>query len=199
MSDALLVVDIQNDFCPGGALPVPNGDEVIGPLNRMMRYAKKNGFPVFASRDWHLVRTRHFIEFGGTWPPHCIQGTRGAEFHPSLHLGYINEIISKGMEYESDAYSIFQGRNLQGEVDADFPSILRDWGVETLYIGGLATDYCVKATVLDALTLGFRVVVLTDACRAVNVNPGDGERALKEMKSAGAMFKTTDELINFVA
>lgn len=195
-SDVLLMVDVQNDFCPGGALPVPNGDEVVEPLNRLAEYFTTTlKSYVLASRDWHPVRTKHFKEFGGQWPAHCIQGTKGAEFHSKLffppHL-----VISKGTHEDEDAYSAFQGISYDGK---SFKAILKQYRTRKLFIGGLATDYCVKATVLDALELGFRVVVLEDAIRGVDVNPGDSKRAIQEMRSRGALFTTTDFILNFVS
>lgn len=180
MSDkkrALLVVDVQNDFCPGGALAVAEGDQVVPPLNRLIEEFLKRGEPVFRSRDWHPRQTKHFKEFGGTWPVHCVQDTKGAEFHADLIDDIHIRTISKGMGDE-DSYSAFDGTDLALQ--------LRRLGVEEVWVGGLATDYCVKNTVLDALKEGFQVKALKDAMRAVEVNPGDGERAIHEMRAAGA-------------
>ena len=174
---ALVVVDVQNDFCPGGSLAVERGDEVVAPLNRLISEFLERGEPVFKSRDWHPARTKHFAAYGGTWPVHCVQGTRGAEFHPELLDDPRVQIISKGTGDE-DQYSAFDGTGL-----AD---ILRERGVTELLVGGLATDYCVKNTVLDALREGFKVRALTEAMRAVNLQPGDDARALEEMRRAGA-------------
>jgi len=138
---------------------------------------------VFASRDWHPERTKHFQAFGGQWPPHCVQGTRGAEFHSGLRLPPGTAIISKGLDPDQDAYSCFQAETEDG---MPFAAALGERGVGRLFVGGLATDYCVRATVLDALKEGFEVVVLEDGVRAVDVQPGDGERALGEMRAAGA-------------
>lgn len=181
--DALVVVDVQNDFCPGGALAVPEGDRVVPVLNDYAERFARAGMPVFASRDWHPARTRHFAAQGGAWPPHCVQGTRGAEFHPALKLPAGTEVVSKGMDPGDDAYSCFQAEREDG---MPFAAVLGERGVGRLFVGGLATDYCVKATVLDALKEGFEVVVLDDAVRAVDVAPGDGMRALEEMRRAGA-------------
>jgi nicotinamidase/pyrazinamidase len=180
--DALLVVDLQNDFCPGGALGVAGGDAVVPVLNDYARAFADAGAPVLASRDWHPTRTRHFRAWGGPWPPHCVQGTRGAEFHPGLALPPSARVFSKGMDPESDAYSAFQA---EGEDGTPLPEALRRLGVRRLFVGGLATDYCVKATALDARRAGLDVVLLEDAVRAVDVAPGDGERALDEMQAAG--------------
>ena len=174
---ALIVVDVQNDFCPGGALAVAQGDQVVAPLNRLIEEFLERGEPVFKSRDWHPEKTRHFAAYGGTWPVHCVQNTKGAEFHPDLIDDMHIRVISKGLGDE-DSYSAFDGTDLALQ--------LQRLGVEEVWVGGLATDYCVKNTVLDALKEGFRVKVLKDAMRAVELNPGDGERAIIEMQDAGA-------------
>ncbi len=174
---ALVVVDVQNDFCPGGALPVPDGDEVIPPLNRLIEDFLGKGEPVFKSRDWHPAKTRHFAAYGGTWPIHCIQGTKGAQFHPDLIDDIHIRIISKGLGDE-DSYSAFDGTDLALQLER--------LNVKEVWVGGLATDYCVKNTVLDALKYGLRVKVLQDAVRAVDLEPGDGVRAIEEMRKAGA-------------
>ena len=174
---ALIVVDVQNDFCPGGSLAVERGDEVVEPLNRLIREFLARGEPVYKSRDWHPPTTKHFAAYGGTWPVHCVQNTRGAEFHPRLLEDPRVQIVSKGTGDE-DSYSAFDG--------TDLAERLRAAGVEEVWVGGLATDYCVKNTVLDALREGFRVRALRDAMRAVELRPGDGERAIAEMRAAGA-------------
>jgi len=174
---ALVVVDVQNDFCPGGSLAVAHGDDVIAPLNRLMRIFLERGYPVFKTRDWHQPETKHFAAYGGTWPVHCVQQTRGAEFHPDLLDDPRIKVVSKGLG-DADCYSGFDGTNLADQ--------LRQLGVEEVCVGGLATDYCVKNTVLDALKEGFHVKALTEAMRPVELNPGDGERALAEMRAAGA-------------
>lgn len=180
MSDkkrALIVVDVQNDFCPGGALPVPHGDEVIEPLNRLIDEFLARGDLVIKTRDWHPPVTKHFAAYGGKWPVHCVQGTKGAEFHPQLRDDPRIIVVSKGMG-DADGYSGFDQTGLE--------KILREHGVEEVWIGGLATDYCVKHTALDALREGFKVRVLRDASRAVNLDPHDEERAIAEMRRAGA-------------
>jgi nicotinamidase/pyrazinamidase len=174
---ALIIVDVQNDFCPGGSLEVPAGDEVVPPLNRLIEQFLERGEPVFKSRDWHPPKTKHFASFGGPWPIHCIQNTKGAEFHPDLIDDIHIRVISKGLGDE-DSYSAFDRTDLALQ--------LRRLGVDEVWIGGLATDYCVKNTVLDALKEGFKVKALKHAMRPVEVNPGDGERALAEMRAAGA-------------
>ncbi|HUS10533.1 MAG TPA: nicotinamidase [Pyrinomonadaceae bacterium] len=181
---ALIVVDVQNDFCPGGSLAVTRGDEVVAPLNKLIEEFLERGEPVFKSRDWHQERTKHFAAYGGTWPVHCVQNTKGAEFHPDLIDDMHIRVISKGLGDE-DCYSAFDGTDLALQ--------LRRLGVEEVWVGGLATDYCVKNTVLDAVKEGFRVKALEDAMRAVEVNPGDGERAIAEMRAAGAEVVSSSE------
>jgi len=174
---ALVVVDVQNDFCPGGSLAVERGDEVVAPFNRLIEEFLERGEPVYKSRDWHPAKTKHFADYGGTWPVHCVQNTRGAEFHPDLLDDPRIRVVSKGTGDE-DQYSAFDGTSLADE--------LRAQGVTEVWVGGLATDYCVKNTVLDALGEGFKVRALTEAMRAVNLRPGDDARAVEEMRRAGA-------------
>jgi nicotinamidase/pyrazinamidase len=174
---ALIVVDVQNDFCPGGALAVAQGDEVVAPLNRLIEEFLESGEPVFKSRDWHPEKTRHFAAYGGTWPVHCVQNTKGAEFHPELIDDMHIRVVSKGLGDE-DSYSAFDGTDLALQ--------LHRLGIEEVWVGGLATDYCVKNTVLDGLKEGFRVKALKNAMRAVELKPGDGQRAITEMQNAGA-------------
>lgn len=189
---ALVIVDVQNDFCPGGALAVPYGNRVVEPLNLAAAYFTGSGLPVIASRDWHPPITSHFKEYGGVWPPHCVQDTSGAAFHPDLNLPDGTLIVSKGDSPDSDSYSAFDGRDLRGILLGD---ILTELEVQHLYIGGLATDYCVKTTVLDALNAGFEVTLLSDAIAGVDVVPGDSENAREEMVRAGASLCLTDEAI----
>lgn len=174
---ALIVVDVQNDFCPGGTLAVPNGDEVVAPLNRMIDEFLERGEPVYKSRDWHTPTTKHFKAYGGVWPVHCVQNTKGAEFHPALRDDTRIAVISKGLG-DTDCYSAFD--------ETDLADRLRQQNVEEVVVGGLATDYCVKNTVLDALKQGFKVKALKNAMRAVDLQTGDGERAIEEMQDAGA-------------
>ena len=174
---ALVVVDVQNDFCPGGALAVERGDEVVAPLNELIDEFLSRGDVVVKSRDWHPPQTKHFTAYGGTWPVHCVRETPGAEFHPRLADDPRIRVVSKGLGDE-DCYSAFDGTGLADE--------LREQGVTEVWVGGLATDYCVKNTVLDALRRGFRVRAVEDAMRAVNLRPGDDARALEEMRRAGA-------------
>lgn len=192
---ALLIVDVQNDFCPGGALAVNEGDQVIPPLNEAAAAVAQRGGLVLASRDWHPRQTKHFAEFGGKWPVHCVQGTEGAAFHPNLRLPEGTMIISKGTGTEDDGYSAFEGHTDSGET---LDAVLRKHGIKRLLVGGLATDYCVRASALDALKHGYEVIVLTDAIRGVDLQPGDSERALQEMQSAGAHLMTTAEALRMV-
>ena len=180
---ALLVVDVQNDFCPGGTLAVSHGDEVVGPLNEVIGEFLERGEPVYKSRDWHPPTTKHFEDYGGVWPVHCVQNTKGAEFHPALRDDPRITVISKGLG-DTDCYSAFD--------ETDLLDQLRRQNVEEVVVGGLATDYCVKSTVLDALKNGFKVKALANAMRAVDVQPGDGERAIEEMREAGAKILATD-------
>jgi nicotinamidase/pyrazinamidase len=181
--DALIVVDVQNDFCPGGALAVKDGDQVVPVLNRYIDQFTKAGLPIFATRDWHPEKTTHFNTCGGPWPPHCLQGSRGAQFHPELKLPSDTVVVSAGMGSDEDGYSGFLGRDDSGVKLAD---LLRQRGIERIFVGGLATDYCVKHTVLDGLKEGLKVVLLADSVRGVNLKPGDSERAIEEMLHAGA-------------
>ena len=176
-TQALIVVDVQNDFCPGGSLAVARGDEVVGPLNELIDKFLKEGAPIYKTRDWHPATTKHFQKYGGTWPVHCVQNTSGAEFHPQLRDDPRIHIISKGLG-DTDCYSGFD--------ETDLAEQLRREDIEEVLVGGLATDYCVKATVLQAIKEGFKVKVLADAMKPVDVNPGDGDRAIEEMRATGA-------------
>jgi nicotinamidase/pyrazinamidase len=191
-ASALLVVDVQNDFCPGGALAVSAGDKVVAPLNRMIEWTAKEGGPIYASRDWHTPQTSHFKAYGGTWPVHCVQGTPGADFHPALRLPATATIVTKGDGTGGDGYSAFEGHTPTG---VSLAHHLQERTIGHLYIGGLATDYCVRHSVLDALAAGFRVTLLTDAIAGVEVQPGDSARALDEMRGAGAQLAATDEVV----
>jgi nicotinamidase/pyrazinamidase len=182
-TDALIIVDVQNDFCPGGALAVRGGDAVVPVLNRAIEKFTEAGLPVFATRDWHPEQTAHFNTHGGPWPPHCIRQTHGADFHGALALHENVLIVSKGMDAGADSYSGFQAVDAQGVALAD---LLHRSGIERVFVGGLATDYCVKHTVLDAIKHGFKVVLLLDAIRGVDLEPGDSKKAVEEMIRAGA-------------
>jgi nicotinamidase/pyrazinamidase len=174
--DALLIVDVQRDFCPGGALAVPEGDRVVPVLNRWIDVARRAGVPIYASRDWHPSDHCSFEPQGGPWPPHCIHDSDGARFHPNLALPAETVVINKGTERDRDALSAFSGTGLKGR--------LRDARVRRVFIGGLALDACVHATVLDALEEGFEVCLLLDATRALE--PRRGRRRLEEMQQLGA-------------
>ena len=195
MAEALLIVDFQNDFTPGGALAVEHGDEIAPAIN-----AIADRFPfVVATRDWHPANHGSFkgvevdpekwhgIDPPGIWPVHCVQGTPGAELHPSLDRSKVDQVVDKAQDPYTQGYSSFHGGNLA--------EVLREHDVDHVYIAGLATDYCVKNTVLDAVREGFDVTVVTDAIRGIDVKPGDSERAIEEMRRAGAELVTSDELL----
>jgi nicotinamidase/pyrazinamidase len=188
-TDALLIVDVQNDFCPGGALAVDGGDAVVPALNLYANHFAARGAPIYASRDWHPQATSHFRDFGGAWPVHCVQGTAGAELHANLELPAGATVIDKGQDPNEDAYSAFQARTPTG---SSLEDDLRRRGVERVFVGGLATDYCVKSTVLDALARGFRATLLVDASRGVNLKSHDSEDAIAEMVRAGADVTTCE-------
>ena len=179
--DALLIVDVQNDFCPGGALAVEEGDQVVPVLNRWIEEAQRRDIPIYASRDWHPPHHISFRERGGPWPPHCVQGTEGAAFHPDLRLPPNIEVVSKGYEPDKDSYSAFGGTGL-GEK-------LRNAHIKRLWIGGLTEDYCVRETSLDAIRAGLEVHVIVEGTRPVNVKPVDGRRALEDIVRAGAILE----------
>ena len=186
--DALVVVDVQNDFCPGGSLPVKTGAEVASTMTRVAAEFDKRGAQVFVTQDWHPAGHSSFADNGGPWPPHCVQGGRGAELHANLQLpdGWVG--IKKGSDPAIDAYS--------GFLDSDLEQRLKAAGATRLFVGGLATDYCVLNTVLDAQRIGFETYLLTDAIGAVDVEPGDGERAIARMAEAGAVAITTAEALS---
>jgi nicotinamidase/pyrazinamidase len=179
---ALLVVDMQIDFCPGGSLAVPGGDAIIPVINRYIELFRSRGLPVIATRDWHHPVTRHFREFGGLWPPHCVQGSAGALFHPELRLPGDVVVVSKGMDPARDDYSSFRATL---ETGLTLREHLENAGVTKLYLCGLATDYCVRDTSLDALKAGLGVTVLQDAVRGVDLEAGDSARALEEITRMG--------------
>ena len=171
--DALVVVHVQNDFLSGGSLAVPRGDEVVPVLNPYLAAFQLKGLPIFATRDWHPPNHCSFKPYGGLWPPHCVAGSRGAAFAPGLKLPSSAIVISQATNPDKEAYSGFEGTDLHAR--------LRAAGVRRLYVGGLATDYCVLNTVRDGLSLGYEVFLLEDAIRAVNVQPDDGRKAEDEM------------------
>lgn len=188
---ALLIVDVQNDFCPGGALQVPHGDRVLEPINRAIERFIAAGQPVLASRDWHLPVTRHFKLYGGFWPVHCVQGSEGAAFHPGLRLPEGTPVLSKGINPDMDGYSAFEGVSEDGRC---LSSVLKDLEIEHLYLAGLATDYCILFTAREALQSGFTVTILTDAVAGVDLTPKASYLALHELHIAGARLKTVGEL-----
>ena len=175
---ALIIVDLQNDFCPDGALPVEDGDKIIPIINKYIEKVEGAEGYIIATRDWHPHDHISFKEQGGIWPPHCVQGSEGAEFHKDLNHPEDAIIISKATKRDEEAYSGFQGTELD--------NILREKRVKNLLIGGLATDYCVKSTVLDALSLDYEVYFLEDASKGVDLEKGDSERAINEMIENGA-------------
>lgn len=176
--DALVIVDIQNDFLPGGNLAVSAADEIIPILNRAIALFTHHALPIYATRDWHPSNHCSFKTQGGSWPPHCIAHSNGAAFAAALNLPQTAIVISKATTAQQDAYSGFEG--------TDLASLLRAQHIDRLFIGGLATDYCVLNTVKDALALGWKVVLLQDAIRPVDLKPGDGDAAIDEMIKLGA-------------
>lgn len=182
MSRALLIIDFQNDFTSGGALEVPDGDEIAEPVKRLAGEFEH----VLATRDWHPPDHASFETEGGPWPVHCVQGTHGAELHPAMRDIEVEAIVDVGVEREDEGYSGFEKSKLA--------NLLRERGVQKVAVVGLATDYCVRASAIDACREGFDTTVVTDAIRAVEVNPGDGERALEDMREAGAKLATSREL-----
>ena len=181
--DALIIVDVQNDFLPGGKLAVAEGDRVHEPLNALM----DQFFHVYATRDWHPRDHSSFAHVGGPWPPHCVQETVGAAFSPKLRTATIEAVISKGVDPASEGYSAFDG--------TDLAQRLRKADINRLFVGGLATDYCVRATALDARRLGFAVVVVTDAIAAVKVKPHHERKALEEMRAAGCILVHSSDIL----
>lgn len=192
---ALLIVDVQNDFCPGGALQILDGARVIEPINRAAQRFASMGLPVLASRDWHPPITSHFSSFGGIWPVHCVQGTMGAAFHPNLQLPEGTIILSKGTDPDLHGYSAFEGVTAEGEPLA---TILEELQVTGIFISGLATDYCVLSTAREALKLGYMITVLTDAVAGVDRTPGDSARALEELQTAGAELMSVAKMLELV-
>jgi nicotinamidase/pyrazinamidase len=180
--DALIVVDVQHDFLPGGALAVASGDRIFAPIDKLAPRFRR----VYATRDWHPLDHSSYAEFGGPWPVHCVAGTRGAAFDPRLDLKQIDQIVDKGVDRATDGYSGFAATQLASD--------LRIHGVKRVFVCGLATDYCVKATALDAHAAGFATVVVADASAAVNVQPGDEARALDELRAAGIDVVQSEEI-----
>jgi len=186
---ALLVVDIQNDFCPGGALGVSEGDQIIPVVNKYVDLFLKNQFPVFVSRDWHPKDTKHFKQSGGPWPPHCVQNTKGAEFHPDFLVPDEAIILSKGTDPEMNGYSVFDAHDLENK---PFIDLLKEMGIDELYIAGIATDYCVRMTYLDAFKNSYKVNVLTDAIKGVDEQ--DSKHAIDEIVAKNGKLKIFSEV-----
>jgi len=180
-TDALIVVDVQNDFCPGGALAVPAGDEVVPELNRWLHAAQQGGAGVFATRDWHPSDHTSFTDQGGPWPPHCVQNTPGAEFHTDLELPMGVPVISKGVEAADDSYSNF--------AKTDLDARLRAGGATRLWIGGLALDYCVLWTALEAVRLGYEVHLIAAASRSIATSPEDVQKTIAQLRDAGVIVE----------
>jgi len=178
-NDALLVVDVQRDFCPGGALAVPEGDQVVPVLNRWIDHARQRGAAIAASCDWHPPAHVSFDSQGGPWPEHCVARSEGAEFHPELQLPEEAIVIKKGIRPDADAYSAFD--------QTELAAMLKDRGVQRVWIGGLALDVCVRASALDAVEHGFETHLISDACRAVE--PGHRAAALDELREAGVVIE----------
>jgi nicotinamidase/pyrazinamidase len=186
-TDALIIVDVQNDFCPGGSLAVRGGDRVASVLTRIALEFKRQGARVFATQDWHPAGHSSFREQGGPWPAHCVQGTAGAELHPDLKLPEGTSVVRKGSDPGVDAYS--------GFLDSDLEEQMKRAGIRRAFVGGIATDYCVLNTVLDARARGFETYVLRDAIAAVNLKPGDANEAIRKMESAGARSTTSAKVL----
>lgn len=182
MKKALLIVDVQNDFCPGGALAAPAGNDIIPVINQVMDEFDL----VIASKDWHPAKTVHFEH----WPVHCVRATQGAAFHPGLNISKIDDVVLKGTSNTDDGYSAFEATN------QDLAYLLHRKGIEEVYVCGLTTEYCVKATAEDAMKAGFKVSVITDATGAVAANPGDEEKALKEISKMGIHLIRSADLKN---
>jgi nicotinamidase/pyrazinamidase len=185
-TDALIIVDVQKCFFPGGALPVRDGNQVVPVLNRYIKKFQKAGAKFYATRDWHPFNHESFKEYGGKWPPHCIQGSEEAKFHPDLELPVDTAVISTGDKPYVEGYSGFDHTELEDK--------LKKGHVDRIFVGGLATDYCVKNTVLDALEKGFETILLTDAIRGVNEKPDDAKKAINEMLSKGAKPATVSDI-----
>jgi nicotinamidase/pyrazinamidase len=188
---ALLVVDVQNDFCPGGALGVPEGDKIVPAINKYINFFTKKKLPILLTRDWHPVQTKHFKPFGGIWPVHCLQNSKGAAFHPELKIPKGAIFLYKGMDSQQDSYSAFHAEDERG---MSLLHLLKLFGVQQIYIAGLATDYCVKFSSADAIKYGFKVKILIDAIKGVNLKPDDSEKAIQKMVKNGAKKITLKQL-----
>ena len=187
MKTALVVIDIQNDFCPGGALAVAEGDRVVEPTNRLIGHFRRQGAPIFYTRDWHPANHCSFKQFGGPWPVHCVQNSAGAQFHRDLDAPDDAAILNKAWQPDSEDFS--------GKSSSELFTRLVQAHVRRVVLAGLATEYCIKATAHDARAEGFEVIVITDAIRPVNVRPGDGQRALDDMRARGVALLTSAEFL----
>lgn len=187
MKTALIIVDVQRDFCPGGALAIEHGDHIVKPANRLIHWFEERGLPIYFTRDWHPDDHCSFEANGGIWPSHCVAGTEGADFHPELYQPHQLVVVSKATTAEKDAYSGFEGTDLN--------ELLKSQDVDRVLIAGLATDYCVKKTALDAHKLGYHTTVATDAIRAVEAEPEDGRRAIAAMQVRGVEFMDVDAIL----
>ena len=183
MAKALLIIDFQNDFTSGGALEVPGGDEIAGPVRRLADHFDL----IAATRDWHPPDHASFETEGGPWPVHCVRDTHGAAFHRAMERIDVDAIVDVGQGRDDEGYSGFE--------NSDLARILHDHDAEEVYVCGLATDYCVRASAIDACREGFDVTVVEDAVRGVEVNPGDSERAFQDMREAGARIASSDEVL----
>jgi len=188
-NSALLVTDVQNDFLPGGALGIKNGDKIIPVINKYIELFTKNKSLIIFSRDWHPEKTEHFQEHGGKWPPHCVQWTEGAKFHNDLIIPPVMVLVSKGTDPKSDSYSVFDAANKQG---IKLTSVLKNFKINKLFVSGLATDYCVRASSKDALSQGLEVVVLRDAIEGVDIE--DSQNALNEIEKLGGEIKNFSQV-----
>lgn len=191
LKKALLIVDVQNDFCPGGALGVKGGDKIIPAINKYIRIFYREKLPIFVTRDWHPRVTKHFKDFGGAWPRHCIQNTKGARFHPKLRLPEGVVMLYKGMDPKEDSYSAFHAWS---EAAVELSRLLKDRGINEIYIAGLATDYCVKYSAIDALKKKIKVKILKDAVKGVNLKADDSEKALRLILKMGGKLLTLKNL-----
>lgn len=195
MAKALLLIDIQNDFVPGGSLAVPNGQEVVPVANRLIDHFTRNGDLIVATQDWHPPNHSSFISqnpTGGIWPDHCVQNTHGAEFVAGLNLGAIQTVVRKGTDPAIDSYSGFFDNDHRKQTE--LADVLRRAGVDTLHILGLATDYCVKFTALDARQLGFKTYLIRDGCRGINIQANDEEESFAEMRRAGVRVVDSQDI-----
>ncbi len=188
---ALLIVDFQNDFCPKGSLAVKDADKIVPVVNKYISKFNSKGYTIFASADWHPADSKHFDKNGGLWPVHCVAKTKGAEFHPELNILKSVIILYKGTLAEEDGYSAVTAKD---ENKKELKRLLMDKGIDEVYVCGLATDYCVKSSVLDLIKEGFKVFLLIDAVKAVNLKANDGENAIKEMSESGVVIIKKDEI-----